>query len=259
MIASIADIALQVRPSIVRVVVTPKDGEKTVGTGFVLQEGIIVTCAHVLLAHNNLQAALESLGGTENPQERLQRLFADTISEVDVYDFNGNPLPIDDIRFDGGMDVGVLRTATRSYPVLPIANATLAMGQEIVTCGYPYAIQTEPTDYPYAVTAGMISSEINVQIGGYECRRFFQASIAVLGGASGSPVFSRDGSVVAMINGQMQWGADNHVFMSREGVKETLKTDALYIPLPIAFITPIGVVMEIAKRLTETDPAREDF
>lgn len=242
----------RLRPSIVRILVYGDDpsAQPFGGTGFFIAPGLIVTCAHVVLFHARLDLLLEEQGVAEkNADAYLRRRFDEEIDRVMVEFADGSVQKASDVRFDGAEDVALL-TVEADGPVLAPGRNAAEIGDDVFLCGFPYAIQTVTDAFPFAVHKGHVTSVCTLKMGGYALKERMQLQLMALGGASGAPVFSSaTGKPVAMINGHMTWGADRVAIMGDEASGGALTPDDVYVPLPLAFATPMARVLERAKML----------
>lgn len=243
------DLARQSKPSVVRIICASKAFRTMTGTGFFIDDHRIVTCAHVLLGTTNLASLIDGPVKETAKHERALRAYSVRKKiAVRVHDASGTSLRIKSVRFDAGMDVGVI-TVVQSGAPLPIGRGGMDIGDDVMTVGFPYAIQTKDTEFPYAAGKGNVMCRVRVRVGGYRTRGFVQIYCPSMGGASGSPIFSSEGRVVGMLNGQMRWGDDHFAFLEPKDGKETLVRDAFHVPLPYGFATPVREVLKIANAL----------
>lgn len=235
------------RDSIVRIVVRCK-GRTTVGTGFFIDKNRIVTCAHVLLDVGNVQEVLDQ--HPEKKPEEAVRARLEKLETLSVERADGSHVKLQKhCDIDPAFDVALLHTIAHSGEPLNVSSKKIGIGEDICMLGFPEAIHTDQTRFPYTANKGYVMSYPIVKIGGYKKRCMMQVFCSSLGGASGSPIFSAEGEVIGMLNGQMQWGADNFVFMEKdEKNADTFKKDFLYVPLPIGFATTGAILLS---RLTK--------
>lgn len=219
-----------------------------VGTGFFISPNTVVTCAHVILCHAGAYKMLNIEGAIHetNPryEEILQSYFHDEQFDVHVETPKGERLKALRVSFDGGADAALIDIEEEGMP-LHLEEKDVQIGEDIMTLGFPYTIQMKDEEFPFAANKGYVISYPTVVIGGYVTRRFMQIFCPSMGGASGSPIFDGDGHVVAMLNGQMRWGDDHFMFM--ENGKTVV--DALHVPLPYGFCTPIKSVMDAVQKI----------
>ncbi len=219
------------------------------GTGFFIDDHRIITCAHVLLGTTNLSSLIDDTVKDAAKHERaLRTYFDEKKSVIRVQDVQGKSLRIKNVRFNGGMDIGVITVEKKREP-LPLSRATLHVGDDVMTVGFPYTVQTKDVEFPYAASKGNVMSRVRICVGGYRTRDFIQIYCPSMGGASGSPIFSNGGEVIGMLNGQMRWGDDHFAFLEQQEAKEVLIRDAFHVPLPYGFVTPIQTALRIAKKL----------
>lgn len=246
---SLSTLAKEHQRSIVRIIARYKD-RTTVGTGFFIDKKRIITCAHVLLDAGNTQEILKKYP-SKKPDEAV-RARLDEMKTLRIERSDGSRIRIQaHCHIDPAFDV-VIFHATTQGEALNIHPQKMKIGEDIFMLGFPEAIQTHQTHFPYSAAKGYVMSYPTVQIGGYTKRPMMQIFCSSLGGASGSPLFSEEGKVIGMLNGQMHWGADNFVFMEKdEKDADIFKKDFLYVPLPIGFATTGIVLLNKLKTLTK--------
>lgn len=163
-------VAAIVSPSVVGIVALVGDEISSLGTGFVLQEGVIITNAHVVKAATEVKV-----------------LFPDrTLKSVKLAD-----IATDDIS-----DVAVIKTDTKQLKPLTIAKtAGLQVGTPVIAIGNPMGFRLGNT-----VTTGILSG-IDRRLGsGYPS---LQVDAAVNPGNSGGPLVNTNGEVIGLINAKM--------------------------------------------------------
>lgn len=234
-------------PSIVKIVVHPPRGERTVATGFAVKEGMVLTCAHVVLGVTDIlslvpQASADA--GDETIDRDLQSFARDSLSWVSVYDHVGNVLSVESVELDGRNDVALLHMRDR-LPVVPTDVARdIPLGSDVWFAGYGYTIQTENIDWPLSVARGIVASAAPVRIGGYARRPFLFIHAPTFGGHSGAPLMDAESNTcIGMVNGHMQWGADG---VHRTEQSQDIVED-LYVPQPVGYATSFnGILNECA-------------
>jgi S1-C subfamily serine protease len=248
-------LARTARPSIVRVIVHPRKGDIDVGTGFVFHDdGSVLTCAHMLFRTGQVGEVLGKRKGKQRCEAFLRSYFERTVESVEIERADGTRVRVEDVRFDGAMDICVLRTTKKTGPALKMAAKPADIGEDLFLCGFPHAVQTDLDRFPYAAWKGTVMGSGEFRVGGYDKRAFMFINAWSLWGASGSPVFSTQGRVVGMLTGQMTWGSDQFAFVERgQKNKRKIVRDTLYVPLPYGFMTPIDVVLRTARQLID-DP-----
>lgn len=153
--------------------VGPEGPRTWTGSGFLVDGGYVVTASHVL----------PGAGG----------------GEAQVYiSFDGeNSVPVDVVRGDADVDVGILRSkVTLPIPPVPISPTPTRPGDIIAVIG-------APEGWPNVVTVGRVSATdmtpANPPDPSWTEMMFVDASI--LEGSSGSMVIDVTGSVVGMVMG----------------------------------------------------------
>jgi S1-C subfamily serine protease len=246
---SLTALAKEKRSSIVRIVCQPQKAALMTGTGFFIDSYHILTCAHVVLGHANLLALLAAHSRKVEDVDNegwFEKYFNKHGISITVEYETGEKVKPKKVQFNGAMDVAILHVGEEGAP-LPIDENAAKIGDDIMTMGFPYTIQTDDVDLPYSASKGNVMSFPTVQVGGTLKRTFVQTYCPSMGGASGSPIFSSKGRVIGILNGQMRWGDDNFVFM--DGNKSTMTKDAFHVPLPYGFVTPIEDVLKVVKKL----------
>jgi V8-like Glu-specific endopeptidase len=244
-----SSLALDLTPKIVRILVKDKKGETCVGTGFFIENDLVVTCAHVLLLDTDLRSLLKKLGRPKDSKKALRDYFKKNVASVFIEHSTGKKERVTSTAFNGFNDVGLLKIKAKTV-IQPLkTGASLPLGSDIFFGGYQCMIQTKNVNNPFAVLKGSVATYTRVQNAGYGKNKRIVIQGTMLGGASGSPVFSQeDGKLVGMMNGYMHWGVDK---VMRAKGKSTTKprVEDLYIPIPIAFATPIEELVKEVEKL----------
>lgn len=112
---------------------------------------------------------------------------------------------------DGKFDVGVLTVSKNDHPVLKVASTKrlkqLSSGEEMALIGFPMENLQKNNiniDKPLAsVQIGNLValSDFTLKDAGFDNNYQVRHSIPATGGASGSPIFTQDGNVVAVLRG----------------------------------------------------------
>lgn len=195
-----------------------------IGTAWVIAEHHLATNAHVVEA---LQAQHDQLHANFGQELHITaRLPGDPYRDFRVAEMVAHPgferwgkaataaqrLIVEgqlftDVRFVPLCDVGLLRTDETLPPALPLATPeqwmALRSGSEIGTLGFPTEnIQGSFVNAPPTTQVGRVAAltdSIGNQAKG-EAAVILQHAMFSTGGASGSPILSADGQVVAIIN-----------------------------------------------------------
>lgn len=158
--ANVAQIVERVKPSVVLLKVYNQAGRQTgLGSGFAMQDGRVVTNAHVVRGATNVEIFDHkgSLVGTAH--------FAEALSN--------------------SVDIAILPRVT-GLTGLPLASGEPAVGNDIVVIGAPEGLAN-------TVSNGIVSSVRDV-----EGQRLMQISAPISPGSSGGPVLSMSGEVVGV-------------------------------------------------------------
>jgi S1-C subfamily serine protease len=249
--ATLPSLAAAARPSIVRVIVHPRRGKIDAGTGFLyMSQNRVVTCAHLLFRTGQIGDVVQKNGIQEENELYLRALFRRTVDMVEIERADGNRIRVTDVQFDGATDIAFLRIEEKAGPALKISDRKPNIGEDVFLCGFPHAVDTKIDAFPFAAWKGSVMGYGQFRVGGYKKRELAFMSGWALWGASGSPVFATNGSVIGMLTGQMAWGADSLAFIERKKGKNVLKKDKFYIPLPYGYVT----LMETITRVYNSRP-----
>jgi hypothetical protein len=239
------DIAYK-KERIVRVIVTrPGPGNLyTVGTAF--PAGMArryMTCFHVIFGKSlkELRAdqTFQASAGA-NEHEKLATYQQANTANIQLQLSNGSLINAVLESFSEQYDSVLLSTTggPEHFFELEIEHRP-NIGDQIFFCGYQYAVGIEAKNFPFTVNSGFVSTIVPNEVAGgnYE---HLQLNSINLGGNSGAPVFRRDSNVVvAMINGNMNWGRDDIAVVNGPGL---VKKDSLRVPLSIAYATPLSLL-----------------
>ena len=140
------------------------DGNQpSIGTGFVISDGYLVTAWHVVKNHKNLY-----VGSTKS-----------SLTKANI------------IKYDESKDL-VLLSAKIDTPPLAIADwASVPIGVEVYTIGYP---QPSFMGLSKKISSGIFNGSRKED----DKSRLFQFSAETSKGSSGGPVFSSDGLVIGV-------------------------------------------------------------
>jgi len=188
--ASIPEIVLEQRKSVVTIYVNDKDGRKVSnGTGFIIDSnGIIATNCHVVaeLARNDGNALIVK---TENGAFFVFREL---------------------VNFDIENDIAIFRINGKQLPKIKIdPNYKPRQGEDIIVVGSPLGLETTVSD-------GIISS-IRGKDG------IIQITAPISPGSSGSPVFNLNGDVIGVATFRIQGGENLNFAMPVKYVENLLR------------------------------------
>lgn len=133
--------------------------DRGVGSGFALQENLIVTNAHVIDGNTSVKIKL----------------------------YDGTTVPAFVIKSDTKKDLALLSIHSSITP-LDVNESDFSVGQEV------YAIGT-PKDMPYTMTKGIISA-LDRELGG---NSYIQIDASVNAGNSGGPLLDENGAAIGII------------------------------------------------------------
>ncbi len=230
---------------IVRVICKYKVGD-SFGTGFFLKNGKLLTCFHVIfgqeLSNIRNNPEFQVISGNDE-HANLEKFYKSKISILEVEFSSGEKVEAELIKFDEKFDIAVLKLKNeRKVDFFEVdTEGVLDYDDDIFFCGYQSAPGYTPDKYPFAVNAGQVSSFPDIIVGG-EKYTHIQINSINLGGNSGAPLFHKNrNKVVGIVNGNMNWGADNNAFVGPQGniIKDVFRT-----PLSIAYVTSMKLLKE---------------
>ncbi len=237
-----------IRPSIVRVLVTNNKNETYVGTGFFIRKNTILTCAHTLLDTSDLFLLREELTSKDKSQsieELFKKHYKKQIKQVEIELENRQIIEAKTVYFDPENDVGLITINNIKHgPLVPISfdKKDIQLGKEVYLVGFPHTTQTANTEWPYTVTTGIISSHVHLHSGGYGVRDMLQVSLINLPGSSGSPLLSLDsGEAIGFLSGHMTWGRDGLASANNQSESPI----SFYLPLGIGYVNSFQMLKEI--------------
>ena len=161
-VKTVEQVAEVVRKSVVVITVPGRDGRQTsLGTGFVVADGLIATNMHVV--------------GEARPV---------TVELADGKKYEAKAIH----AFDRKLDLAVVRIDAKGLPILPLADSgRVRAGQPVVAVGNPRGLK-------HSVVAGVISSRRVI-----EGRPMLQVAIPVERGNSGGPLVDMEGRVLGIM------------------------------------------------------------
>ncbi len=244
--------------SVVRVIVRPKSGLPSVGTGFAVDARRVVTAAHIFLDRENIADILPpSLTSLTEKEEFCRRQFEQMEATIEVQTVSGECLIVEGLSLYGGTDIGVL--TVRSVPswLTPTSSSALTLAEDVLLCGFPFSDGIEPVQWPFAAWRGQVMNHLSMIVGGFEWRPLIRIFATALPGASGAPVLNATGQLVGLLTGQMSWGSRRlAVFADSHGAEECAPTrGSLYVPLPYGYVTPGETIIETIKSRVRADSA----
>lgn len=177
---SVAEIASQVQPSVVQLIVAGEQGEGS-GSGFVIsRDGYIITNNHV--------------AGVAGPGGDIEVQFADG-SKADGKFIGGSP----------GYDVAVVKVDRRGLDRVAIGSSSdLKVGESVIAVGSPLGLAG-------TVTTGIVSALNRPVTAGGEGETSFinaiQTDAAINPGNSGGPLLNANGEVIGVNSAIASMGA----------------------------------------------------
>ena len=137
------------------------------GAGFFIEDGWIVTAAHVV--------------------ENAHEIKISAITDLTTFEIKWETL-----LFDDAHDLAVFKSYMPPLNPLPLSNTALAIGQWICTVGNPTGLSGH---FRVGIVSGFYPGNRHVQ------DRVIHLSLSSAGGGSGGPVVNLDGEVVGIIAG----------------------------------------------------------
>jgi serine protease Do len=167
--------------------------------------GVILSASGTVLTNHHVINGAQAIVITTYDQRRYQATVvgADPRTDIAVLQIQGDG-PFDAANFEAG--------------------APLAVGAWVVAVGHPF-------DFPFTVTAGIVSALGRRGLGHNEIQDYIQTDVAVNPGSSGGPLFDVEGRVVGI----------NTAIFSPD--KENLASAG------ISFAIPVGMAIDIGTKL----------
>lgn len=220
-LAEWSDVFKRAQPSVYQIAVLPADGgdPQPKGTAWVHDDHRLATNAHVAklfsgLGHNQQLVAISSDGTRlQIPIKSVQLhpaylKFRQTISEIDMRNLqlmadNCTDGRVGAVAQLGSYDVALLDVGEPGKLAKPLKiseNASVLVGMDIAYIGYPeeFAKLKSQHHFKTGVVSGT-SDFLGVSRNGVSDLIYHSAPAS--GGASGSPIFNRNGEVVAVLSG----------------------------------------------------------
>jgi serine protease Do len=204
---SVADIAAQVRPSLVKVIQSTREGMDGLGAGFVIDaDGLIATNKHVI-----------------GEARRIEVEFSDG-ERFPVVEITANDVPL---------DLAVLRIAKKGLTPLKLGDSeNLVQGEPIVAMGNPQGLD-------FSVVEGVISEprrEVTMQ---GVTKEMIQVAVPIERGNSGGPMLNRDGEVLGLLTLKSQRTENLGFAMPVSQLKKLIEKPN---PIPMSRWLTIGVL-----------------
>jgi len=170
----LADLVERVAPSVVNLQLSTLDQDswhpifgsrrgQSLGSGFVVEEGLIVTNEHVVA----------------------------NATEILVTDYRGRVYVAEIVGADAGIDLALLRVGGLDLPAVQLGeSASLRVGEDVFAVG-------NPLGHGHTVTRGILSARTR-ELGRDAFDSFLQTDAAINPGSSGGPLFDVSGQVVGV-------------------------------------------------------------
>ena len=201
--ASVAEIAKRVRPSLVKVIQTGREGMEGLGAGFVVDaNGLIATNKHVIGEARRIEVEFDD--GRRHP----------------VIEVTAN---------DQHLDLAVLRIAEKGLKPLALGDSEqLEQGDEVVAMGNPDGLD-------FSVVSGVISEPKRA----IEGREMIQIAVPIERGNSGGPLLNHKGEVLGLLTLKSQRTENLGFAMPVSALKTLIEKPN---PIPMSRWLTIGVL-----------------
>lgn len=238
---SFADIIRKYEQAVAIVVIVAPNGDRVpMGTAWGVAPGKFATNGHISLPVEKYMTKGLTIQVQLNNSSR--KIFTVTKS-ISHPAYNPN---------SGNFDIGLLHVSNTSHPIWPIADTQdlkrLAAGEDVALLGFP--------------TERLIKGNINInkplasaQIGnivalsdytlknaGFENNYAIRHSIPATGGASGSPIFTKEGKVIGLLNA-------GNISSNMKLEKRNGKIVPVFHRLPSAALINYGVRVDLVRDL----------
>jgi S1-C subfamily serine protease len=244
----------KVKKATVQIIVTPRNGKKSSGSGFFIKENFILTCAHVAFGSEGPEFE-KSLVALKDNIEGIKSLFAQRIIKIEIATEDRQILgeaELDGYDIEHDAVILALKTVKSSVVVSYDSSANLKLGEKVAFCGYPKVSQSEdPLTYSFMLNEGIISGFPSNNVGGFPQYEHIQVNAMSIGGFSGSPLFLEEtGTIVGLINGNSNIGIKAAIVMPETNL---LKNQIVNVPLGIAYATSLATITKLIKPYTDRD------
>lgn len=149
---------------------TPAQGNYSMGTGWPIAEGLVVTNYHVIAGHDDI-----------------------VLIRTDKQQVSASILEIDKEN-----DIALLRVGDVEAlpPALAVSDKSATLGSQVFTIGYPHPdiMGSQPK-----LTSGIV----NALSGFQDDKRTYQVSVALQSGNSGGPLINMNGEVVGIVTSKL--------------------------------------------------------
>jgi hypothetical protein len=196
----LADVLDRVRPAIVTIEATAREGS-SLGTGFVVRrDGVVLTAAHVIKDANRIRVRFP-----DGKAVGVERIIAE----------------------DTDQDFALLKLNGSNYPVLPLGNSGgLRQGQRILALGNPLGLD-------FTASEGIISALRDGQLQSVRPGSemvYVQISAAISQGNSGGPVMNLAGEAVGVAIFKFKGGENLNFALAIDRIKPILNRPVPTLP-----------------------------
>lgn len=223
-----AEIYKKGAPSVVLIFAKVKEGSFNGGTGFYIDNGVVVTNAHVIV------------DGENRPLSEITVYLKPERVTGDMQEDLKEQCPASIIKYDRQLDIALLRINRPHNPSpLNLADSEkVDVGDKVVAIGHP------EQGGLWTLTTGTVSTRIK-NLSKVEGKNMFQTDASINHGNSGGPLFDSAGAVIGMntsaartsstgsaitgVNFAIQsnvirkWVAGNYAPVAKPSVKEEVK------------------------------------
>lgn len=186
------------------------------GSGFLINQETIVTCAHVIELNDDTVGELANLFG-KSKKDFLKKLYCSVTIARDVEceaNVKGN-MKSDEVDF------AVLTLSTPIQNRTPLTlrdSSTVALTEDVYAIGFPEEsalvqdINTYTTD-DVTITHGNVNKvATGANLHSYMNADYFQTSVKLTAGNSGGPMVDEQGYVVGICEGATGWAQDDYFY-----------------------------------------------
>lgn len=217
-----ADRIEQAEKSVVRIETQTDDG-KVLGSGFLVQPGIVMTNVHVLSGARTATVILSN-----DQMFRIEgTLFTDPARDIAIAKLSS--------------------PAAMELPSLKLSSAVPRKGDQVVALGSPLGLSFTATSG--VVSAVRAASEISKEVGRDLAGTWIQIDAALSSGNSGGPIINSEGQVVAMSTLASQTAQNLNFGISAADIQQTLE---------LADARTVTQLSDIAKVANGSGPKRGD-
>ncbi len=189
---SAKEIYQRAAPSVVLILASEKEGAGELGTGSIIQGGLILTNAHVVI-NDKTGRSFAAVRIYMKPE----RVVGDTKRDLK------DPIAAKVVRFDRGLDLALLEPEFRlkADPIALGDDAAVEPGDPVVAIGHP------EQGGLWTLTQGVVSTVI-ANLGGVAGKDAFQTDASINRGNSGGPLIDRAGAIIGVNTSMARKAAD---------------------------------------------------